>query len=71
MRIHDLAVHRQVHEVLALVVAQRAAHEAELHGRLLDPLGEVALVESESQLAVLEYVVGAGFVVSSSCAVHR
>ena len=65
-----LAVHGQVHEVLALVVGERALHEAELDRGLLHALGEVALVEREPQLAVLEDVVGAGFVVAASRGVH-
>ena len=61
-----LAVHGQVHEVLALVVAERPVDEPELRGGLLDTLGEVALVEREAQLSVLEHVVRTGLVVSSA-----
>lgn len=65
-----LAVHGQVDQVLALVVSEWPGHEAELDGGLLDSLGEVAFVEGEPQLSVLEDVVGAGFVVASSSGVH-
>src|SRR3954454_2251805 len=53
-RVRDLAVDRQVDEVLQLGVAEPAADEAELHPGLLAALGEVALVEREAQLAVFE-----------------
>ena len=56
MRDRHLAVHGKVDQVLALVVAEWAAHEAELYGRLLDALGEVTLVERETKLPVLEHV---------------
>ena len=42
---------------LMRVYAEGAVDEPELGGRLLDALGEVALVEREAQLAVLEDVV--------------
>ena len=38
-------------------------HEAELHRGLLHALGEVALVEGEAKLSVLEHVVRARLVV--------
>ena len=45
--------------------------EVELHRGLLDPLGEVLLVEREPQLAVLEDVVRARLVVASArCLLH-
>jgi hypothetical protein len=62
----DLAVHRQVHQVLALLLGQLAGHELELYGSLLDALREVALVEREAELPVLEHVVGARLVVAAS-----
>src|SRR5918997_1776784 len=55
LRLVHLAVDREVHEVLALVVAEGAVHEAELRGRLLHALGEVTLVEREPKLAVLQH----------------
>jgi hypothetical protein len=70
MRLGHLAVHGEVHEVLALVVAERRGHEGELGRGLLHALGEVALVEREAKLAVLEDVVRAGLVVAASCRVH-
>ena len=66
----DLAVDRQVYEVLALGADELTRHEAELYRGLLDALGEVALVEREPELAVLEDVVRARLVVSSSRGVH-
>ena len=57
-------------EVLALVVPERAVHEAELPGSLLHALGEVALVEREPQLAVLEHVVRARLVIASPRGIH-
>ena len=46
--------------------------EVELHRGLLDPLGEVLLVEGEAELAVLEHVVGARLVIASaSCLLHK
>ena len=65
-----LAVHREVHEVLALVVAERPVDEAELAGGLLHALGEVTLVEREPQLAVLEHVVRARLVIASPRGIH-
>jgi hypothetical protein len=70
VRLGDLAVDGEVHEVLALVVAERSVHEAELGRRLLDSLGEVTFVEGEPKLAVLEHVVRAGLVVASPRGVH-
>ena len=71
-RVLDLAVDRQVDEVLELDALQPAADEAELAGGLLDPLGEVALVEREPEVAVLQDVILAGVVVSSAGrVVHR
>ena len=55
-----LAVDREVDEVLELRAVQPVADEAELQRRLLNPLGEVELVEGEAQLAVLQHVVRAG-----------
>src|SRR5207248_9114646 len=69
-RLGHLAVHREVDEVLALGPLERTRHEAELHGRLLHALGEVALVEGEPELAVLEHVVGPGLIISASYRVH-
>jgi hypothetical protein len=63
----DLAVHRQLQEVLELMLVEPLVNEVELHRRLLDPLGEVALVEREAELPVLEHVIGARFVISSAC----
>ena len=57
MRLGDLTVDGEVHQVLALVVAERTVDESELAGGLLDALGEVTLVEREPELAVLEDVV--------------
>ena len=54
----------------SLVLGEGARHEVELDGSLLDALGEVALVEREAQLAVLEHVVRARFVVSPPGRVH-
>src|SRR4051794_4946606 len=53
----DLAVDGQVDEVLELDALEPRGHEAELERRLLDALGEVALVEGEAQLAVFQDVV--------------
>ena len=64
-RLDHLAVHGQVHQVLALLGRRAARDEAELDRRLLHALGEVALVEGEAQLAVLEHVVGARLVVAA------
>ena len=70
LRLVDLAVDGEVHQVLALLVAERAVDEAELDRGLLHALGEVALVEREAKLAVLEHVVGAGLVVAAPGGVH-
>ena len=67
----DLAVDAEVHEVLELGAAEAAADEAELARGLLHALGEVALVEREAQLSVLQDVVLAGVVVSASNLIHR
>ncbi len=67
----DLSVDAQADEVVALLGAERPVDEAEPQRRLLHPLHEVPLVEGEAQLAVLEHVVGARLVVSSSCRVHE
>src|SRR5207249_736068 len=48
-----------------------AVDEAELHRGLLDALGEIALVEREAKLPVLEDVVGARLVVAASRALHQ
>jgi hypothetical protein len=58
-RILYLAVDGEVHEVLELRAVQPGGDEAELERRLLDPLGEVQLVEREAQLPVLEHVIRA------------
>ena len=63
----DLAVDRQLEQVLELVLVEALPDEVELHRRLLDALGEVPLVEGEAELSVLEHVVGARFVISSAC----
>ena len=68
-RIVDLAVDGEVHEVLELGVVQAAADEAELARGLLAALGEVALVEGEAKLSVLEDEVLAGVVVAAACVV--
>ena len=44
--------------------------EAELAGGLLDALGEVALVEREAELPVLEHVVLTGVVVAAANLIH-
>ena len=49
-----------------IVVAERLTDEAELAGRLLAPLAEIALVEGESQLAVLENEVLTRVIVAAS-----
>src|SRR3954462_15892349 len=66
----DLAVDGEVHEVLELGGVQAAADEAELAGSLLHALGDVALVEREWKLSVLEYVVLPGVVIASAHRVH-
>ena len=60
----------EVHEVLELAVVERAADEAELARGLLAALGEVALVEGEAQLSVLEDEVLSGVVVAACLSVH-
>jgi hypothetical protein len=69
-RIVDLAVDREVDEVLELVAAEAAADEAELAGGLLDAFAEVTLVEREAQLPVLQDVVLARVVVSATNLIH-
>ena len=67
----DLAVHGQLEQVVELLVLEPLVDEVELHRGLFDALGEVLLVEGEAELAVLEDVVGARFVISSaSCLLH-
>src|SRR4051794_9792600 len=69
-RVLHLAVDRQVDEVLELGRLEAPGDEPELDRRLLDALGEVALVEREAQLPVFEHVVLAGVVVPASQLVH-
>src|ERR1700742_4988768 len=45
----DLAADREVEEVVDLVLVEPLADEFELHGRLLDALREVLLVEGEAE----------------------
>jgi hypothetical protein len=66
----DLAVDGQVDEVLQLGLVEPAGDEAELQRRLLAALGEVALVEGEAQLAVLEDEVLSGVVVAAAGRIH-
>ena len=54
----------------ALSVLERGIHEAEADRRLFDSFGEVALVEREAQLAVLEDEVLSGVVVAAAGRVH-
>ena len=56
-RLADLAVHRELEQVVQLVAREPVLDEVELHGRLFDPLGKVLFVEGEAELAVLEDVV--------------
>src|SRR5439155_1452348 len=69
-RVGDLAVDREIDEILQLGVAEAPADEGELHRRLLAALGEVSLVEGEAQLAVLEHEVVAGVVVAALSGLH-
>ena len=62
----DLAADGEVEEVVQLLLAEALMDEAELDRGLLDPLPEVALVEGEAELPVLEYVIGARLVVPSA-----
>src|ERR1700709_1163795 len=62
----DLAAHREVEEVVDLLLGQPLADEVQLHRRLLDALSEVLLVEREAELSVLQYVIGARLVVPST-----
>ena len=64
--VDDLAVDRQVDEVLELGVLERGGRRSRASGRLLDALAEVALVEGEAKLPVLEDVVLAGVVVAAA-----
>jgi hypothetical protein len=66
----DLAVDREVDQILELGLGQAAGHEAEPCRRLLAALGEVALVEREPKLSVLEDEVLAGVVVAAPGHVH-
>src|SRR3954451_16050309 len=65
-RVLDLAVDGEVDQILQLLVLQAVGHEAELQRRLLAALTEVALVEGEAKLSVLQYEVLARFVVASA-----
>jgi hypothetical protein len=69
--IDHLAVDREVHEVLELGLLEALPDEAELARGLFDSFGEVALIEREAQLAVLEHVVLTGVVVAAANLVHR
>ena len=70
-RIGDLAVHRQLEQIVKLLMGQAMIDEVKLDGRLLHPLREVLFVEREAKLAVLEYVVRSGLVVPpSGCLFH-
>jgi hypothetical protein len=69
-RLVDLAVDGEVDEVLELGLVEAAGDEAELQRGLLAALGEVALVEREAQLAVLEDEVLSGVVVAAAGRVH-
>jgi hypothetical protein len=60
-----IAVDDEVDEVLGLLVFEPAADKAELARGLLAALREVAFVEGEAKLAVLEHEVVAGAVVSA------
>jgi hypothetical protein len=66
-RFADLAVDGELDEVVELLGVEPGGREVELHGGLLDALGEVGLVECEAELSVLENVVGARLVVASAC----
>jgi len=70
-RVDDLAVDREVHEVLELGVLERVADEAELAPGLLDALGEVALVEGEPEVPVFQDVVLAGVLVAAANLIHE
>ena len=69
-RLLDLAVDGEVDEVLELGLVEASGDEAELQRRLLAALGEVALVEGEAQLAVLEDEVLSGVVVAAAGRIH-
>ena len=56
-RLADLPVHRELEQVMELVVREAVLDEVELHRGLFHPLREVLLVEGEPELAVLEDVV--------------
>jgi hypothetical protein len=49
------------------VLVEPLGDEVELDGSLLDALREIALVEREAKLPVLEHVVRAGLVIPSAC----
>src|SRR5882757_8234885 len=62
----DLAADREVEKVVELLLAEALADEGQLHRGLLDPLGEILLVEREAELSVLQYVIGARLVIPSA-----
>src|SRR3954451_17839611 len=65
-RVLGIAVDGDVDQILQLLVLQAVGYQAELQRRLLAALTEVALVEGEAKLSVLEYEVLARFVVASA-----
>src|SRR5262249_45300171 len=65
-RLLDLAVDAERHEVLELWVVEPPGDEAELVRGLLAALAEVALVEGEAELSVLEDEVLSAVVVASA-----
>ena len=65
-----LAVDHEVDEVLELGLVEPAVDEADLQRGLLAALPEVALVEGEAQLTVLEHEVLTGVVIASTRRVH-
>src|SRR4051794_38137359 len=64
--IGDLAVDDEVHEVLGLVLTELTADEPEPARGLLAALAEVAVVEGEAELSVLEHEVVTAVVASAS-----
>ena len=70
-RVVDFAVDDEVHEVFGLLEGEATLDEPELHRRLLDAFAEVAFVEGEAELAVLEDIVRAGVVVLSAVGIHH
>jgi hypothetical protein len=66
----DLAVHREVDEVLQLGLVEASGDESELQRGLLAALREVALVEREPQLAVLEDEVLSRVVIAAAGGVY-